>query len=88
MEILKIPAHAFPHDFRHLAGTADSRCEICSEVSFVRNRDHFPEGGLLASVVESPFWGIPVCSSIRIDEYPEPRTWLYIHDHRRYFFDL
>jgi hypothetical protein len=46
MEILKIPAHAFPHDFRHLAGTADSRCEICSEVSFVRNRDHFPEGGL------------------------------------------
>jgi hypothetical protein len=46
MEILKIPARAFPHDFRQLAGKQILVGGICSELSFVGNRNYFPYADL------------------------------------------
>jgi hypothetical protein len=42
MEILKIPAHVFPHDFRPFAGKQILVGGICSELFFVGNRNYFP----------------------------------------------
>jgi hypothetical protein len=42
MEILKIPARAFPHDFRHLAGKQLLVGAIWPELSFVGTRNYIP----------------------------------------------